>query len=560
MIGKEHEGNMTEREVMPRLPTSGQILGALVGKLGIKHEILRDRTARRYFAADLEHLVKDSTREKIIAAMAEVLTDSGFVASQQVREENYPLAPTLASMLLWHADHWDLVRSFMRRRTMRVLPGNLPKVWESYVRLAAIDLALRVAAHLHLAGSSPTTLDFLGSTTRRGRGDYLNQKRRKAGLTLEELAEKVGVDDHTIDAWMYSGTRPSNDNLSKTAEVLAEKIEDSNASDIALKLRSLYWVSDIADLLADHIGGAEVEETIGRLHKYAEAVYRIIEDHFPAETRSEDLIVLADMGVGAWMAELLLAAMIEQETDCEWRKDLVPFGMDWVFRILSANLNAQLAGEDDLIKKSDGQSLDNGDAGKPEAYSHYRRSLELEMQGKPCEAVDEMERAIQLAPLDARYHYAMGAMKTDGAMWTGRTPLVDEGLNALWMAATLEPNWLLPWTEIGVTLHYTDRSAEAVEHLRNVNPECGPLDSGYHSALGAAYWKVGKPREALTAFETSIDLDPEETSALLAASELALSLGDNEKHRRYLRRAKHFGADEGTLKVWEQLREFGQKD
>ena len=234
--------------------------------------------------------------------------------------------------------------------------------------------------------------------------------------------------------------------------------------------------------------------------------------------------------------------------------------MDWVFRILSANLNAQLAGEDDLIKKSDGQSLDNGDAGNPEAYSHYRRSLELKMQGKPCEAVDEMERAIQLAPLDARYHYAMGAMKTDGAMWTGRTPLVDEGLNALWMAAALEPNWLLPWTEIGVTLHYTDRSAEAVEHLRNVNPECGPLDSGYHSALGAAYWKVGKPKEALTAFETSIDLDPEETSALLAASELALSLGDNEKHRRYLRRAKHFGADEGTLKVWEQLREFGQKD
>ena len=100
MIGKEHDGKMTEREVMPRLPSSGQILGALVGRLGIKHETLRDRTARRYFASDLEHLVKDSTREKIIAAMAEVLADSGFVASQQVREDSYGLGTNVGL----HAD------------------------------------------------------------------------------------------------------------------------------------------------------------------------------------------------------------------------------------------------------------------------------------------------------------------------------------------------------------------------------------------------------------------------------------------------------------------------
>ena len=560
MIGEEHEGSMTERKVMPRLPTSGQILGALVGRLGIRHDALQDRTARRYFSADLKHLVKDPTREEIIGAMAEVLTDSGLVASQQVRENNYALAPTIASMLQWNADHWDLVRSFMRRRTMRVLPSNLPKVWQAYVRLASIDLALRVAAHLHLAGSSPASLDFLGSANRTGRGDYLNQKRQQAGLTLEDLAVGVEVDDHTVDAWMYRGARPSNDNLSKTAEVLADKIEGSNASDIALELRALYWVSDVAGMLAEHVGAEAVEDAIGRLHKYAEAVYRIIEDHFPAEALAKDLTVLADMGVGARIANPLLAALIEQETDDEWREDLRSTGLDWILRVLSANLHAHLAGEDDLIKKPAGPSLDDWDAGNPEAYSHYRRSLELQMQGKLHDAVAELERAIQLAPLDARYHYAMGSMKTGAAMWTGKMPLVDDGLNALWMAVAIEPNWILPWTEIGSTLHYTGRSAEAVEHLRNVSPECGPLDSSYHGALGAAYWKVGKPTEALTAFEASLELDPEETSDLLAASELALLIGDNEKHRRYLRRAKHFGAEEDTLKVWEQLRELGQKD
>ena len=53
MIGKEHEGNMTEREVMPRLPTSGEVIRALVAKLGVKHPVLQSRTARPYFSADL---------------------------------------------------------------------------------------------------------------------------------------------------------------------------------------------------------------------------------------------------------------------------------------------------------------------------------------------------------------------------------------------------------------------------------------------------------------------------------------------------------------------------
>ncbi len=154
MIGDEHEDNMKEREVTPRLPTSSQVIGALVTRLSIRHPVLQSRTARRYFSADPERLVNDSSRSEIIEAIAEVLTGSGFIASPQTKEEdNYELAPALASMLRWHADNWDLFRSFLRRRTMSVMPSHLPKVWEVYVRLAVIDLALRVAAHLHLAGS-----------------------------------------------------------------------------------------------------------------------------------------------------------------------------------------------------------------------------------------------------------------------------------------------------------------------------------------------------------------------------------------------------------------------
>ena len=69
---------------------------------------------------------------------------------------------------------------------------------------------------------------------------------------------------------------------------------------------------------------------------------------------------------------------------------------------------------------------------------------------------------------------------------------------------------------------------------------------------------MGELPRALAAFEAALELEPEETSALLAASELALLTGDGKKHRRYLRLAQHFGAEEGTLRFWEMLREFGE--
>ena len=461
---------MTEREVMPRLPTSGQIIGAVVAKLGVNHPLLQSRTARRYFSGDPEHLVKDSTKEEIIGAIAEVLTDSGFITSPPAGEDDHKPPPRLASMLQWHADHWDLLRSFLRRRTMNVLPSNLPKVWEAYVRLAVIDLAIRLAAHLHLAGSSPDALDILGFANRTARGDYLNQKRRQARLSLEDLAKKADVDDHTVDAWMYHGIRPSKDNLQKIAKVWADKIEGSNLSGIAVELRALYWISDLASLLAEHIGADAVDEAIGQLHRYAEATYHLIEDQFPAGDRAADLPVLTDLGVGARLANPLLAALIEQETDDEWRDDLRATGVDWVRRVLSVNLRVHLAEVDDLIRKTDGRLLKDWDVNNPEAYAHYRRSLELRMQGKLHEALAEVETAAQLDPLDPANHVTLGSVKTGMSIGSGDTALVNEGLDALWLAVTLDPKWILPWTEIGMVLLHTDRPEEAVAHFLSVSP------------------------------------------------------------------------------------------
>ncbi len=428
---------MTEREVTPRLPTSGQIIGALVKKLGIKHPNLQwsTGTPRRYFSADPERLVKDSSRDEIIGAIAETLANSGFVGSLQTKESNYEPVPALAATLKWHAENWDLFRSFLRRRTMQVLPSHLPKVWESYVRLAVIDLAIRIAAHLHLAGSSPTALALLNWTSRANRGTYINQKRRQAGLSRKNFADGIDdvikVNDNTFDAWMYHGARPSDDNIVKIAKVLANRIKGASAASIALELRALYWISDVADMLAEHIGDEAVSEIIGRLHQYAGAAYRIIDEQTPAENREETLTALADLGANARVANSVLSALTAQETDEEWREDLRGAGMAWVHRVLSVNLGVHLAEVDDLIRKTEGRLLDDWDVSSYDAYAHYRRSHELSTEGKWWEAMAEVEIAARLDPSDPANHFSLGSVKTGIGIERGDATLVNEGLNAL---------------------------------------------------------------------------------------------------------------------------------
>ena len=355
--------------------------------------------------------MKATTRAEIIDAIAEVLTEAGFISLPQERDSNYESAPALSAVLQWHADNWDLMRSSVRRRTVSVVPSHMPKVWEAYVRLAVIDLALRVAAHLHLAGTSPAALELLKWASVDARGDFLNQKRRQTPLTLEDLAEALDVTDNTVDAWTYDGARPSNDNITKLAETLAGHIEGTDTASISLELRALYWVSDVAALLAEHIGTAAVDEVVGRLHKYAEEAYRIIDDQFPAEDRPADLTALADLGVGGRVAEPLLPALIEREPDGEWREDLRSTGLRWINRVISANMSARLAEVDHLIQKTEGRLLEDWDVSNPEAYAHYRRSLELQAQGKLYEALAEVETAARLDSLDPGITSRWGRLK-----------------------------------------------------------------------------------------------------------------------------------------------------
>ena len=156
----------------------------------------------------------------------------------------------------------------------------------AYIRLAAIDLALRTAAHLQLAKASPDTLDFLDWMRVDRRGAYLNGMRREAGLSLMDFAEAARVSTNTVEAWMYNGARPSDGNLTKIAKALGREGKPSERRRVLRELRRFYWTSDVFALIGELIGTEAADDIVRHFRQYASQVHRIIDAETTTETRA----------------------------------------------------------------------------------------------------------------------------------------------------------------------------------------------------------------------------------------------------------------------------------
>ena len=362
-----------------------------------------------------------------------------------------------------------------------------------------------------------------------------------------DFAEVAGVSVNAAEAWLYNDVRPSNNNLTGIAKALTPASRASEGKVLRRELKRLYWASDLAELLAEYIGTEAVADVVRRLRQYVTLAHRIIDDGTIGQVDQTDLIELATLGHRSPLAQPLLAALHSSESDDEWRTDLQVKGtdVDWVRRLVSANREVHRAEVNDIIQETDGQLLKNWDVSNPEAYAHYERSAELQLQGRIDEALAEVAIAIQLDPLDPANHCTMGSFKGGIGIRVGDAALVKEGLDACWMAVTLDPNWILPWSEIGWLLLGSGSSEEAVEHLQSVKPECGPLDGNYYTVLGMALMQLGRYAESLAAFESSMELDPDDPRAAGLAAAVASQTGDPHKANRYTKDARHLGSSEG---------------
>lgn len=533
---------MQESDVKPNLPTSGQVLGVLVKKLGIHDSILRSRTAQRYFSGNISAIVKDSSRKEIIESIASVFIRVGLIPDRQEAIGREQTFESIAAVIESHASAWDTVRSFLRPRVFPVGRENLSVIWSAYVRLAVIDLSLRCAAYLRLTSSSFPATDTFDCLHPTKRGRYLNRKRSDSGLTLQDLADEVGVSENTIDAWMYQNVRPSDDHLIQIAAAFARCSDEYDCDALMAELRRFYWASDIVALIDEYIGPERTVDVVQHIHKYTALACSLIDDGSAGVVEASHLIDLLHYGVHVDLARRILSELMNRESDDEWKEDLKWAGVSWEYRVLTVNMRVHEQEVADLNQSTDGRLFEDWDISNPKAYEHYRRSFELQGQGRIPEALAEVVEAARLDPTDPVNHFTLGSVKAKIGAESGDAALVEQGLEECWIAARLDPAWLLPWTEIALILIRSGRPREALDHLQSVREDCGPLDARYYASLGAAHRECGNLQESLSSFEEAFRRDPENWVFVRAVAEAALRLGDKAKYRQYEKIARHLGA------------------
>ena len=202
--------------------------------------------------------------------------------------------------------------------------------------------------------------------------------------------------------------RPSDEKLAKIGRALASNGDPLAGEPIVRDLRRLYWLSEIAQVLGEHIGSDAAANIVVRLQRYVSLSCLALKDESAAQPRPSDLEELMAVGVYAPFAQPLLAALAKSESDDDWKDDLMAAGTDWDRRVLRINRQVHRAEVDALIHDTDGRILRNWDVSDPRAYEHYQRSAELQMQGKMDEALIELAKAIELDPLDPRQPLHLG--------------------------------------------------------------------------------------------------------------------------------------------------------
>ena len=401
-----------ETEVTPHLPTSGQILGVLVKTLGIEHPKLQSKTANRYFSGHLEGRVKESSRNEIIKAIAETLVEQGVGTSTSDGDDTSSTVQALTTILDHHAVKWDRLRSLLQPRMPRVFPSHLPDVWKSYARLAAIDLALRVAAQMRLSGTEPIALNYLDWVEVDRRGKYLDSMRSEAGIpSLWDFSGKVGVDISTMETWVYGGSRPSGKNLRSIGRELAKKSDSHQRNGVVRALRRLYWTSELALVLGEYIGTDAVTEIVHHLKHCATLVHDNIVDNTEDEARPSALADILSLGADSRYSAQLLDSLASTETNNEWKEDILAAGSNWIKRVIAVNYQIHQGEVDALIQKTEGGLLKDWDISNPQSYAHYERSMELQIQGDLPQALAEVAKAAKLDPLDPVNHFTLGSFK-----------------------------------------------------------------------------------------------------------------------------------------------------
>ena len=535
---------------MPLPPTAGQILGFVIKHLDGLRPPFDGRQHRRFFSGSEDYKVPLETKEEIISDVAEWIMEIGLFPRNQSVPDDHVFRGILF-FLHTQISEWEWWRNHLFDNRVFVPTDVINATWSAYLRVATIELAIRIASGMVLSGRPRDRANLIQYVADAQPGVFLKDIQKDAGLTRDQLSSEMDRPETTVDNWLDKDARPRNDALHELAKVFAAHLDGAHASEIEGDLRRLYLLDDIAELLSGFVGSDSVSQCLERLRKYVGHSYDYL---IGSVLKGQDPDAIASIllyGTSSSASQQVLEALARTENSDVWSRELESANLPWQMRVTLDTVEAMTSDYEqnrwllgDHAKETFGSHFNQyGD----EVRQAMDQAMILLQEGKLLESDAVFANITELNPLDASLHEFVGISRKDTGHRLGNKKMLQQALDSLWRAATLDKSSLRPWISIGHTLCILERAQEAISHLQSLSPERGNPDVEYYIVLSIAYKLKGNLTESLRSLESAMKLDPSDPEPPHLAAQIAALAGNKSVTKRYAREARRLGMPEAEL-------------
>ena len=175
------------------------------------------------------------------------------------------------------------------------------------------------------------------------------------------------------------------------------------------------------------------------------------------------------------------------------------------------------------------------------AINAYKRALEFDpdcaavyhslgfayyKEGEFDLARDALQKAIELNPLNANYHYIFGQLLED---WTELEGAWEQAIREFTRTIELDPSYIAAWCNRGLLYEKLGDLEQACEDFKQVVNRAPAFPEAHHN-LGVLYMKQQQWENAEQVFEEILEVEPREPDAHYHLAEIYLNLyGDVDR-------------------------------
>ena len=564
----------TQKTPQPMLPVySGQVIGAVVEALNLDHPVLKERTARRFFAG---RSVSEYSHAQILRALGQVLVETGIVPVPSAFEKyDISMPNIIAEAIARESQRWDKLVATMQSHS--VATDGTASTVTGFLRIVVVDLAVRVFALMRLNELAPSYDETPLWAQENGGGKFLRALTQQANLTRSQLTQHLqlmaclGAYGTSVDNWLDGNHRPTSENIRSIANVVSDKIPSAEAQKIERDIRRQFTYAYLADLLTAQIGREQTVEMSSTLVRFVRLITLDVNGMVRppiTEIGGDEVDALRFGAAAPWVHDVLLPNLAIAETDAVWKEAIVAATIPW-------DVSFQHAGIQNALPRSAAglaqDILDIHGAEDPardeillrlvsESNNNYRRTSylepgdELEMLFETLETGIALRRSIvRDFPSSPTAHINLGSFLGMAGKWMRRRDLVDEGITECKIASMLLPEWDNPAVEPGIMLANIGAYNEAIAELTQAAEWLPKPTPHLRFATGYVLMELSRHAEALEHFESVIASRPDYALAYNHAARCAFALGETTKGISYSKTARRLGKPD-EYNAWRKRR------